>query len=647
MPPLNPPHHLKSGLKFLCDILKKPESRPVPEIRISDLAYFFRFMRPLLKLYLLGIGLTLVVTCLGSVLPLAGKFFVDFVVQKSDTGQAGKLLGPLYPGIVTPGMLARLGSVEFLIAAMLAIGILVGVLGMARSFVLRKFEQELTFNIQTALFDRVLSFPMSYLKNRQTGYLMSRISGDVGAVTALLNQVVNQSLSSLFSLLFSFFIIFALNSKLSIVLLIIIPVTMIVNNFFSRRYRSISRSERESDAQLSRDMQEILSGLEVVKLYNAEEKEARRVSDRMRSLNAIRMKSMLIAGVAQFFSSGAQSLLTMSIMWIGVLEIAGGSMTIGDYLAFTAYSVSIAAAINSVLNLQLSIQPLLASLERLLEMFRVATESEAGASRQPGTRPRDNGGEVEFRDVSFSYDGRQRALDHVSFSASRGDIVALVGPSGSGKTTIVNLLLKFYSPSSGIIFVDGHDIGDLDAGDLRNGISVVTQDIFLFNDTIEHNIKYGNPEASHADVVAAAKHAHIHDEIMSFPDRYATLIGERGSKLSQGQRQRISLSRAFLKNAPLLVLDEPTSSLDTITEALFRDSLRALSKNRTMLIISHRMFVCDMATNILVIHDGRVAESGTHEDLLEKKGYYYELYRAEGKKKAMAPGAMSPAPASA
>jgi len=641
MPPVNLPRYFKTGLEFLRDILKRPE-KAVSGIRMSDLSFFFRFMRPLLKLYLLGIGLTIAVTCLGSVLPLAGKFFVDFVVQKSDTSQAGIILGPLYPGIVTPGMLAHLGSVHFLILALFVIGILVSVLGMARSFLMRKFEQELTFNVQTALFDRVLRGPMSYLKNRQTGYLMSRISGDVGAVTALLNQVVSQSFSSLFSLIFSFFIIFALNAKLSIILLVIIPVTMIVNRFFSQRYRSISRSEREGDARVSQDMQEILSGLEVVKLYNAEEKEARRVSDRMRSLNAIRMKSMLTASFAQFFSSSAQSILTMLIMWVGAMEIAGGSMTVGDYLAFTTYSVTIAVAINGLLNLQLSLQPLLASLERLLEMFRIAPESEAGAAGPAAGRPEHTWRDVEFRDVSFAYEEQTPVLDRVGFSAARGDIVALVGPSGAGKSTIINLLLKFYTPTEGAILLDGYDLKEINTSSLRNAISMVSQDTFLFNDTVEHNIKYGDPEASHADVIAAAKQAHIHDYIMGLPDGYATLIGERGAKLSVGQRQRISLARAFLKNAPLLILDEPTASLDTVTEALFRDSLRDLSKNRIMLVISHRMFVCDMATLILVIRDGRVAESGTHEELLEKRGYYYELYYAEGRKEALTPMAVTP-----
>ncbi len=640
MPSVNLRHQCKRGLEFLRDVFRSPEKKPGSAIKLSDMAYFFPFIKPLLRLYLLGIGLTVMVTSLGSVLPLAGKFFVDFVVEKSGTSEAGKLLGPLYPDTVTPGMLAHLGSVNFLILTLLVISIVVSVLGIVRAFVMRKVEQELTYNIQTELFNRVLRFPMSYLKNRQTGYLMSRISGDVGAVTALLNQVASQSFSNLFTLLFNFSIIFALNAKLSFVLLVIIPVTMIVNNFFSRRYRSISRVELEGNAQVSRDMQEILSGLEVVKLYNTEATEARKISDRIRSLNTIRLKSLLTASLAQFFSSGAQSMLAMLIMWIGAAEIFGGTMTIGDYLAFTAYSATIAASINSLLYLQLSLQPMLASFERLAEMFRVVPETTHKKSDKTSAKLGKVAGDVRFEDVSFSYGEGRKTLDQISFRVAPGEMVALVGMSGGGKTTLINMLLKFYDPDSGDVFLDGHNLKDLDTQSLRNQISVVSQDIFLFNDTIENNIKYGCSQASHEKVEEAAKKAHIHEHILTLPGKYDTVIGEKGSMLSLGQRQRISIARAFLKDVPILVLDEPTSSLDTVTEAMLRDSLKALAEHRTVLVISHRLFVCEMATRILVLSQGKIAEAGTHEELLRNGRLYPEIYSGSQRKTVMAEAVM-------
>lgn len=617
----------QAGYGHLQYLFSRP-AEPAAKLRAADLLYFLRFLKPVLPLYLLSLGLTLALSTLSSLLPLGGKLFLDFVVSQNGYGQAERILGPLYPGVVTPGLLHQLSSVNVIIAGMLLVGLAISLLGIVKAYLLRKFEQSLTFSVQSELFGRVLRFPVAYLKDKQTGYLMSRISGDVNSLAAFFTTLVNQTVISAFSALFSFCIIFALNSRLSLILLLIIPASAGINWFFSNRMRSASRSERENDAQLTREMQEILSGVEMVKIYNAEEKEARKVSDRLLALNAVRLKSLVLGAIAQFFSGSTQSLITLLIMWVGALEIMGGSMTAGDYLAFTTYSVTITGSLITLFYLQLSVQPMLASMERLVEMFKVAPESEGQpAAATPPTRGEERG-HLKFQAVSFAYGDQKQVLDRVSFTASRGEIVALVGPSGAGKTTIVNLLLKFYRPDAGAILLDGQDLRDLEPRAVRNLISVVSQDIFLFNDTIENNIRYGFPEASREQVIAAARNAHIHEHIMSLPLQYETVVGEKGAKLSVGQRQRLSLARAFLKNAPLLVLDEPTSSLDTVTEAMLRDSIERLSRDRTTLIVSHRLFVSDMATRILVLKNGQIVETGTHDDLLKNGGVYSEIYSA-------------------
>ena len=630
-----------TSVQYLQDVFKKPEDS-ISRIKIADLLFFLQFLKPVFKLYLLSISLTIFLSLLRSVLPLSGKLFIDFVVTKTGYQNAEQMLGPLYPGIVTPELLNLIGSLYFIIAAMFVIGIAVSLLGILQQYAMQKAGQELTLNIQTVLFNRVLRFPMSYLKNKQTGYLMSRVSGDVMGIQSLMNLLVNLAFSSLFSALFCVFFIFALNVKLSFLLAVLIPANVLINSFFSQRLRSVSRTDLENNAQISRDLQEILSGVELVKTSATEEKETQKVTDKIRTSNTIKLKSMLLSTFSTFFIGGTQSLLTMIIMWIGAMEITNGTMTIGDYFAFTSYALIITGSLNSLLNIQLSLQPTLVSLERLQEMFGVQPETERkNAEKLPAMSDRVDG-HIRFEGVTFSYTQDKQTLDHISFSVSRGEIIALVGQSGAGKTTIVNLLLKFYTPDTGAIYLDGQDLKGIDASRLRNHVSVVSQDIFLFNDTIENNVMYGYTQASHEQVVEAAKKAHIHEHIMSLQSQYDTVIGENGSKLSVGQRQRISIARAFLKDAPILVLDEPTSSLDTVTEAMLRDSLKTLAENRTVIIVSHRMFVCDMATRILVLNNGKIAEAGTHEELLRNGRLYPEIYYGSRKKVAFAEAILSP-----
>lgn len=627
---------INAYILYLRDVSRKPPDT-VPRVKITENFFFFiRFVKPVFKLYLLCIVLTIVLSLLRSILPLSGKLFIDFVVTKEGYRNAEQLLGPLYPGIVTPELLSLIGSLYFIVAAMFVLGVAVSLLGILLQYTMQRAGQELTLGIQTALFNRVLRFPMSYLKTRQTGYLMSRVSGDVSAIQNLMNLFVNLAFSSIFSALFCMFFIFSLNAKLSLILSLIIPANVLINSFFSKRLRSVSRNDRENTAQISRDLQEILSGVELVKTSATEEKETKKVTDKIRTSNAIKLNSMLLSAFSSFFIGGTQSMLTMLIMLIGAAEISSGTMTIGDYFAFTAYALIITGSLNSLLNLQLSLQPTLVSLERLQEMFGIQLETECINGDKPPAVSGRVEGHIQFEDVTFSYTRDKQTLDHISFDVSRGEIVALVGRSGSGKTTLANLLLKLYTPDSGAIYLDGQDIGDLDTTLWRNMVSVVSQDIFLFNDTIENNIKYGNLQASHEQVVEAARNAHIHEHIMSLPDQYDTVIGEKGSMLSVGQRQRISIARAFLKDVPILVLDEPTSSLDTVTEAMLRDSLKTLAENRTVIIISHRMFVCDMATRILVLSNGTIAEAGTHEELLRTGRLYPEIYTGTKRKTVVA-----------
>jgi subfamily B ATP-binding cassette protein MsbA len=350
------------------------------------------------------------------------------------------------------------------------------------------------------------------------------------------------------------------------------------------------------------------------------------VSGKLRDVVNARISKYVLMTLAATFMRGAMFALLLIIMIVGAADIQAGRMTLGDYVTFLSYIVFLSGAVNTLFYTYLTFQPVFASMDRLKEMFSIAPEFEWEERDRPLQKPERVRGEVRFEHVSFAYeDDKAPVLRDVSFEVQPGETIALVGHSGAGKSTLVSLLLKLYVPKSGRITLDGNDLNELNHAWLRQQISIVSQDIFLFNDTIENNIKYGRTDATHEDVVAAAKKAHIHPFIESLPQGYETLIGERGTKLSVGQRQRVSIARAFLKNTPIVILDEPTSAIDPETEMHLKESLGELMHGKTTFIISHRMSLTEIADRVIAIEDGQVSQIGTHEELAARGGIYRTL----------------------
>jgi len=404
--------------------------------------------------------------------------------------------------------------------------------------------------------------------------------------------------TNLFYSIFGFLILFNLNSKLSFVLLAILPVLALINYFFAARVRAISYTAMERNAQVSQDMQEILSGAEVIKTYVSEKREVAKVSGKIRSLFSTRIKTTLLTSVSGSLTQASKLACTLIIALLGVYEIKNGAMTIGDFTAFIAYVFYLSSRLTGIASTFLMFQTTFASMERLMEMFNIIPEFGDDKSAKHLSKPEKVRGEISFKDVSFSYEKDKPVLKNITFTVLPGEVIALTGASGAGKTTLVNLLLKFYKPQSGFIYLDNCKLEKIDTPWLRKEIGIVSQDVFLFNDTVESNIKYGRPNASMEDVTTAAKNAGIHEFIKTLEDGYNTLVGERGVKLSMGQKQRISIARAFLKDPSILILDEPSSALDKEAEKALKDSLSRLTKNRTTFIISHRMSMIEGVNKI-------------------------------------------------
>lgn len=595
---------VKEAIQYVKETFKKPESRQ-GDFRYRDVLFFLQFVKPLWKLGLISLVLTIVSTALGSLLPLSSKFFIDYVIIKQGFHNVETFLNSHHLGAFVVPVTHLLGSVNLMVAAILIIGMLIGMIGIIERIMTLKFQQEITFNTQTALFDHVLRFPLSFLKEKQVGYLMSRVSSDVNLLQYFFSNAVPQLATNAFYLLFGFIILFVLNNRLSLTLLVILPVLVFINYFFAARARAVSYREMERQAQVSKDMQEVFSGAEVIKAYVSEKREVEKVSGKIRSLFSTRLKSTILTSMSGSLTQATKLVCTLFIVLLGVNEIHKGAMTIGGFTAFIVYVVYLSGRLINISSTLITIQTVFASMGRLLEMFNAVPEFGDDKRSEGLIKPQKVMGEIRFENISFSYEKDKPILRNITLTVRPGEVIALTGASGAGKTTLINLLLKFYRPQSGLIYLDNRELGQIDTQWLRRQIGIVSQEIFLFNDTVENNIKYGRPLADMEDVINAARNANIHDYIESLEDGYNTIVGERGANLSTGQRQRISIARAFLKDPPILIFDEPSSALDADTETALKESLRRLTENRTTLIISHRMSMIDVATRVFYLEGER------------------------------------------
>jgi ABC-type multidrug transport system fused ATPase/permease subunit len=604
---------------------KRDQDRPVElELSFKDIRFYFQFVKPLWKYFVLGLLFTAVATAVTSVTPLSGKVLIDYVFMKKSPVEFERILNSLHLHVLVAPLIGIFKSLNSVLLLALVLGLVMGLLSVFRNLASFRLTSEITFNVQTALFDRVLRFPLDVLKKKQVGYLMSRITGDVYAVQSLFSQSFAQLLTNIFAPLFSFFILYQLNARITLILLAIVPFNVAFNYYVIRRSIALSYHQMEESAHYSGDMQEALSGVEVIKSYGAERRESAKVAGKMRRVIHLQFKSTVLQSVASYIMSAYNLVAKLFITWLCGRAVIKGTMSIGDLTAFTLYALTLSGMLSGLFNQVVSFQSLFVSMARLHEMFRIAPEYEvqeailrpagkpgraaAGAApAAPALRPASIQGEVEFRGVSFAYDENKPVLKDISLLVHPGETVAVMGVSGVGKTTLISLILKFYMPQRGSILLDGRDLQEIDTLWLRNQVGIVSQETFLFNDTIEHNIKYGLPSATMDEVREAARKARLESDIAGFPEGYKTVVGERGTMLSVGQKQRISLARAFLKNPPVMILDEPTSALDRDTERELGETLRDIARGRTTFIITHRTPLVDIASRVFELRGGRLA----------------------------------------
>ena len=484
-------------------------------------------------------------------------------------------------------------------------------------------SQGVAYDIRNTIYDKLSSLSFAYHDQAQTGQLLARSISDVERIRFLTGRGVLRLFQSSTLMLLTFVALLLMNPQLALLSMLLMPALGYIAFRFGRIFRPLSLDLQQQLAEMTTVLEQNLRGSRIVKAFAQEDAEIRRFEEKNRDWFALARKQVIVQTQHIPLLDFIASLSTVAIIWLGGRLVIENTLTIGELVAFTTY---LGQLISPVRRLGVII-PAVAMASAAGERIFTIIDAKSEVSDAPDARPLPPiEGQVRFEDVSFSYFNQRTVLNKLNFQAEPGEVVALLGATGSGKSTIINLIPRFYDVTGGRIQVDGHDVRGVRLNSLRGQIGMVLQETILFAASIRENIAFGVDEATETEVIEAAKAAQAHDFIMAMPDGYETRVGERGATLSGGQKQRVAIARALLKNPRILLLDDATSSVDAETERLIQQALERLMEGRTSFIIAQRLSTVRMADKVLVLQDGRVAASGTHEELLRESGLYAEIY---------------------
>ena len=520
----------------------------------------------------------------------------------------------------------KLRRVTFLAISLLGLYLLRILFRYLSNYMAHKAAWNLVEELRVKVYGKLQALPMEYLHNQQTGDLLSRTMNDTATFELLYAHLLPESITNLITVVGVTIILLSMNVKLALLTCLPIPFILLSGWFFAKKVRPNFREMQKNQGILSAQLQDHFSGIQEIQLFGQQQRAAGKIRDKA----SVFTKAMLHAlHLSAIFHPTVEFLTAIGIVIVvgfgGYLAYLGQTQ-VGDIVAFLLYLPLFYAPITGLANLLEQLQQAIAGAERVIEVL----DAPQTIQNSPDAKPLEScAGAVRLANVSFSYQDEAPVLKDVSFEAKPGDMVALVGPTGVGKTTTAQLIARFYDPTLGSIYLDGHDLRDIELGSLRRHISMVLQDTFLFNGTIGENIAFARPEATLHDIERVAQVARIHDDILAMPDGYDTLVGERGAKLSGGQKQRIAIARAVLCEAPVLILDEATASVDVQTERDIQGAIAELAGTHTIIAVAHRLSTVRRADLILVFHEGEIVQRGTHEQLIAVPGVYQEMCRVQ------------------
>ncbi len=507
----------------------------------------------------------------------------------------------------------------------IAVFLLKGLAAYGSVYFLNYAGQDIIMGLRNRLYNHMQDLPLAFFQREKTGDLMSRITNDVNIVNTMFTSAITGSIRDFFTIIGLVSLTFYLIPKLAIYAFVIIPIAAVPIFHFGRRIRRVRLGTQEAWADINAFLHETLVGTKIVKAFNMEDYEKKRFASKSRKIFRLELKETRVKALSSPFMEFLGGIGIAFIIWYGGKHVIAGTYSFGTFISFLTAVGLMYEPLKKLSKLNNAVQRGMAAVERIFDILE--RKSNVIETRSPIIIKRAPHG-INFENVSFSYN-KEPVLININLKVNAGDIIALVGMSGGGKTSLVNLIPRFYDVTQGAVLLDDVDIRETSIASLRSQIAIVTQEPILFNETVRNNIAYGNPNTSERKIIEAAEAAYAYDFIMRLPHGFESSIGELGGQLSGGQKQRLCIARALLKDAPVLILDEATSSLDSESETLVQKALGNLMEGRTTFVIAHRLSTIGYAHRIVVIGDGRIVEEGIHEELLARQGQYYKLYQMQ------------------